>query len=182
MKKQIALVEGDGSAPEMMRVACMIAYQAALKDDIELEFPKTPMGWAAYEDFGDTFPKESFKKATEIGTLFFGGVGDPELDGTIGKEFPDMRPEARCLLRIRKKWGLLLNFRPMSYHKELAHLAMVKEETIPDDGVEQHFIRFLLEDSYFGTDDILFGEHQKKNFIHYESLRTLGVKAKSEVE
>ena len=33
-------------------------------------------------------------------------------------------------------------------------MAMVKPETIPDSGIEQHFIRFLLEDSYFGTDDL----------------------------
>ena len=65
-----------------------------------------------------------------------------------------MKPEARCLLALRKKMGLLLNFRPMIYYKELAHLANVKPETIPAEGIQQVWIRFLLEDSYFGNVDL----------------------------
>jgi 3-isopropylmalate dehydrogenase len=90
-----------------------------------------------------------------------------------------MRPEARCLLKIRKEWGLLLNFRPMIYYKDLAHLAMVKEETIPADGIEQHFIRFLLEDSYFGTEDMF--ESTIRSPRTHEVLLMLGIKEKSEV-
>ncbi|MEK7555216.1 MAG: isocitrate/isopropylmalate family dehydrogenase [Patescibacteria group bacterium] len=156
MKKvQIALVKGDGSAPEMMAVACKIAVEAAKKDDIEIEFIETPMGWNAYHEFGDTLPKESLERAIELGTIFFGGVGDFYHDSRIGKEKPDMKPEARCLLALRKRMGLLLNFRPMIYYKELAHLANVKPEMIPDEGIKQIWIRFLLQDSYFGTDDLL---------------------------
>lgn len=156
MKKTIALVTGDGSGPEMMEVACEIAVKAARKGDgIDIIFEKTPMGWSAYEKYGDTLPKESLKKATEIGILFFGGVGDPKYDDTIGKEKPEMKPEARCLLAIRKEWNLLLNFRPMFYHKALAHLCGVRPERIPNEGIRQIWIRFLLEDSYFGNADFL---------------------------
>lgn len=155
-KKQIALVEGDGSGPEMMRVACWLATEAAKLDGFELEFVPTPMGWNAYEKYGDTFPKESFQRATEIGLLFFGGVGDPKLDNSIGKDRPEMKPEARALLPIRKEWGLLLNFRPMVYYRELAHLAKVKidPKIIPAGGIQQHWVRFLLQDSYFGNVDL----------------------------
>ncbi len=152
--KKIALVPGDGSGPEMMVWACMIAARAALKDDLHLEFETTPMGWAAYEKYGDTLPEESFRRAVEIGTIFFGGVGDPKFDNTIGKEKPAMKPEPRCLLPLRKEMGLLLNFRPLIYYKELDYLANVKPETIPAGGIEQIFIRFLLEDSYFGNKDL----------------------------
>ena len=152
-KKTVALVKGDGSGPEMMRWACAVAQTAARKDDLELVFEETPMGWNAYEKYGDTLPEESFERAIDLGTIFFGGVGDPKLDNTIGKEKPEMKPEARCLLALRKKMGLLLNFRPMIYYKELAHLANVKPETIPDAGIQQIWIRFLLEDSYFGNED-----------------------------
>jgi 3-isopropylmalate dehydrogenase len=155
MKRTVALVTGDGSAPEMMKVACMIAVEASKKDNIEVIFEETPMGWNAYKQYGDTLPEESFKKALELGTVFFGGVGDPKFDNTIGAEKPEMKPEARCLLKLRKEMGLLLNFRPMFYYKELAHLANVKPETIPDDGIEQVWVRFLLEDSYFGNLDLM---------------------------
>lgn len=174
-KKTIALVTGDGSGPEMMAAACLVAVEAAKKDSLELVFEETPMGWNAYEKYGDTLPLHSLEKAMVLGTVFFGGVGDPKIDSTIGAEKPEMRPEARCLLALRKNMGLLLNFRPMIYYKELAHLAMVKPETIPDQGVQQVWIRFLLEDSYFGNQDlggVLDGAVFKPN---------LGVKLKKDV-
>jgi len=154
MQKTIALVRGDGSGPEMMKVACAIAVEAAKKDGVEIVFEETPMGWNVYDKFGDTLPKESFERAAEIGTIFFGGVGDPKFDSTIGAQKPEMKPEARCLLALRKEMGLLLNFRPMIYYKELAHLANVRPETIPEGGIQQIWIRFLLEDSYFGNEDL----------------------------
>ena len=71
IRKQIALVEGDGSGPEMMAEACRVALAAAKKDGIELEFINTPMGWNAYAQFKDTLPKESFEKAIELEWSFF---------------------------------------------------------------------------------------------------------------
>lgn len=171
---QIALVKGDGSAPEMMAVACRIAEAAAKKDGRFLEFKETPMGWNAYPDHLDTLPQSSLETATSIGLVFFGGVGDPQYDNSLGVEMPQMKPEARCLLPLRSKMGLLLNFRPMIYYKDLAHLANVRPETIPEEGVKQIWIRFLLEDSYFGNSDFLlgcFGEETKK----------IGVKHKKDV-
>ncbi len=149
----IALVNGDGSAPEMMAVACKVAQLAAKKDGHALEFHPAPMGWNAYRDYNDTLPQSSLETAISLGTVFFGGVGDPQFDNTIGVEKPEMKPEARCLLPLRSKMGLLLNFRPMIYYKDLDHLANVKPETIPAEGVRQIWIRFLLEDSYFGNAD-----------------------------
>jgi len=174
VSRKIALVTGDGSGPEMMKVACGVAVEAAKKDDLVICFEETPMGWNAYEKFGDTLPTESFKRALEIGTIFFGGVGDPKLDNTIGKEKPEMRPEARCLLALRKKMGLLLNFRPVIYYKGLEHLANVKPEMIPDTGIQQIWIRFLLEDSYFGNQDLM-------QFIPEDVRINLGIKLKKDV-
>jgi 3-isopropylmalate dehydrogenase len=170
----IALVTGDGSGPEMMAVACKIAHEAAKKDSHHLEFHETPMGWNAYPDHNDTLPPRSLERAINIGTIFFGGVGDPKFDNTIGVEKPEMKPEARCLLPLRKEMGLLLNFRPMIYYKDLDYLANVKPGTIPAEGVKQVWIRFLLEDSYFGNSEFLSGPLR-------EEAKKLGVKLKSEV-
>ncbi len=153
--KKIALVEGDGSGPEMMAQAVRVAVEAAKLDGINIEFIKTPMGWSAYHKFGDTLPIESFETAIAAGVIFFGGVGDFKDDSTIGVTRPELRPEARVLLALRKRMGLLLNFRPMIYYKALAPLANVKTEVIPDQGIKQVWIRYLLEDSYFGNADLL---------------------------
>jgi 3-isopropylmalate dehydrogenase len=172
--KQIALVDGDGSGPEMMAAACRVASVAAKKDGIEIEFIKTPMGWNAYSEYGDTLPKKSFDKAIELGIIFFGGVGDFEHDSTIGVEKPEMKPEARVLLPLRKQMGLLLNFRPMIYYKALASLANVKPETIPEEGIRQNWIRYLLEDSYFGNADLM-------KEIPENIQKKIGVKIKKDV-
>lgn len=173
-KKIIAFVKGDGSGPEMMDIACKVVIEAAKKDGLEIVFEETPMGWNAYHQLGDTLPESSLKRAMGIGTIFFGGVGDFENDRTIGTEKPEMKPEARCLLRLRKEMDLLLNFRPMTYYPELAHLANVKREMIPAEGVEQHWVRFLLEDSYFGTAD--FAKH-----IERDTRDCLHIKQKKDV-
>ncbi len=172
--KKVALVPGDGSGPEMMAQAVRIAQLAGARDGLELEFIETPMGWNAYDKFGDTLPPASFQQATELGLIFFGGVGDFRHDTTVGVEKPEMKPEARALLALRKELGLLLNFRPIIYYKALASLANVKPETIPDAGIKQFWIRFLLEDSYFGNADL-------QELIPAEVNKKLGVKLKKDV-
>jgi len=174
MRKIVALVTGDGSGPEMMAVACKIAIEAAKIDWMDIVFEETPMGWNAYEKYGDTLPKESFERAIEIGTIFFGGVGDPKWDNTIGKEKPWLKPESHCLLPIREDLGLLLNFRPDYFSRTLAYLAGVRPETIPENGVDQIWVRYLLEDSYFGTKDLM-------QFIPEEIRKQLGIKLKEDV-
>ena len=173
-EKIIALVRGDGSGPEMMAAACRIAIEAAKMDGVNIIFEETPMGWNAYEEFDDTLPKQSFDRAIEIGTIFFGGVGDPKHDTTIGAEKLEMKPEARALLALRSKMGLLLNFRPMIYYKALAHLSNVKPEMIPAEGIRQIWIRYLLEDSYFGNHDFV-GD------IPADLNERMGVKLKKDV-
>ncbi len=151
-KVQIALVEGDGSGPEMMAPATLIAVEAARKDGIDIEFVPTPMGWNAYlNGYGDTLPLESMTVATTLGLLFFGGVGDPQYDLSLGSKCPEMMPETRCLLTIRGEWNLMINTRPVIYYPELKHIAKVREDAIPEGGIQQIWLRFLLEDGYFGN-------------------------------
>ena len=154
-KKQIALVKGDGAAPEMMAVACEVAIEAAKMDNIEIEFVPAPAGWCTFDDYGTTFPEESLNIIKKLGIVFFGGVGDKKLDDTLGVKHKGMKPEGKCLLTIRKELGLLLNYRPMIFFKKFAHLARVRPEYIPEEGVTQIWLRYLLEDSYFGNQDLM---------------------------
>ena len=173
-RKKIALVLGDGSGPEMMKAACAVAIAAALKDGLELLFEETPMGYCALSEFGDTLPEQSFRRAVQLGTVFFGGVGDPAIDATLTPVTQYLKPETRCLLALRKEMGLLLNFRPMIYYPQLKHLANVKPEMIPDSGIQQIWIRFLLQDSYYGNVDL-------RDCIPELSRDLIGMKAKSDV-
>ncbi|MBI5700690.1 hypothetical protein HZC34_02430 [Candidatus Saganbacteria bacterium] len=171
---KIALVMGDGSGPEMMAQAVKIAIAAAKLDNINIEFVETPMGWNAYQKHKDTLPEDSLIKAIELGLIFFGGVGDFANDSTIGAKYPEMKPESKVLLALRKKMGLLLNFRPIIYYKALANLSNIKPDRIPDEGIKQIWIRFLLEDSYFGNVDLM-------NDIPENVRNKIGVKLKKDV-
>jgi 3-isopropylmalate dehydrogenase len=171
---RVALVEGDGAAPEMMAVACAVAQKAAEQDGVYFDFEKTPMGWDALGKFGDTLPAESLAKATDIGLLFFGGVGEKALDKTLGVQFPKMRPEGRCLLTIRDKWGLLINERPAIFHPELRGLAKVRENEIPASGIRQFWLRYLLEGEYFGNREFIGN-------IGHEAEKLMGLKLKDDV-
>jgi len=173
-KVVVGLVLGDGSAPEGMAQACAIAIKAARKDGIKLVFEKIAAGWAAFNEFGDTLPAKSLKRATELGLLFFGGVGEKALDDTIGKQHPEMLPEGRCLLTFRDEWQLLVNERPAIYHPELRSIAKVRESSIPDKGINQCWLRFLLEDSYYGNRHFI-----KK--INPEAVEIIGLKLKDKV-
>ncbi len=107
----IALVIGDGAAPEMMRPAIRIASDAAQKkDNLILVWEDIPMGSSAFKLYGDTLPKGAIERVEAIGTLFFGGVDDPKFDNTVGMVMPETKPEARCVIQLRKKLGLSLVF------------------------------------------------------------------------
>ena len=171
IEKKIALVKGDGSAPEMMVPSSAVAIKAARMDGIEIVFEETPMGWNAYEEYGDTLPQKSLDRVKELGIVFFGGVGDPKFDNTIGVKRPEMKPEKRVLLALREKMNLLVNFRPVIFYKELAHLSKVK---IPAQDMTQLWYRFLLQDVYFGNDDLI-------HFVPEEVRVNVGLKLKQDV-
>jgi len=174
IQKEIALVKGDGSAREGMDVACKIVIAAAKKYGCEIKFADTPMGYNAFEEFGDTAPVQSLETIKKLGIVFFGGVGDPDIDKTIGTEHPEMRPEARGLLRLRQELGLLVNLRPFVLDKKFSHLFGVRPERVSEKGVRMLFVRYLLEDCYYGTADLI-------QYIPEDVRQKLGLKLKSEV-
>ncbi|MBD3270215.1 hypothetical protein GF376_01690 [Candidatus Peregrinibacteria bacterium] len=176
----IAIAMGDGSGPEMMLCAKEVAEVAAGMDGYQINWHEASMGWAAYEKYGDTIPQSSLETAVRLKTLFFGGVGDPKFDNTIGKEHPEMKPEGRCLLKLRDEMGLLLNIRPMIFWdcmQDLSNIHPRHFQEHPGQRLELHFVRFLLEDSYFGTRN-LFG--MMSDSIQ-SAMKALGLRQKSEV-
>ncbi len=136
--KKIALVKGDGIGPETMTVCCPIIEKAAAKHDLlKIEWVEAPMGWSAFDDpnLRDTFPESSLQTALECGIVYFGAVGDKVRDDTDGEKYPGMKPETKALLGLREGLDLLINWRPI---------------VVPDQGINQLWGRFALEDGYMG--------------------------------
>ncbi len=170
-EKKIAVVEGDGIGPEMIEVTWPLLEEAARRfDKIQLLRVNVPMGWAAYPEYGDTLPEKSLEMALKIGTVLFSGVGNPEFDKKYS-QFPEMTPEKRVLMGLREKMKLLINSRPVIFYKELAHLSKVK---VPLKDITQYWYRFLLQDVYFGNDDLI-------RLVPEEIREKIGLKLKKDV-
>lgn len=171
-EKRIAVVRGDGIGPEMIDVVWPILEETArMHDKIHLIPVDVTMGWVAYPEYGDTLPQKSLETALEIGTVLFSGVGDPDLDKKIGDQHPEMKPEKRVLLGLRGKMGLLINSRPVIFYKELVHLSKLK---MLSQDITQLWFRFLLQDVYFGNDDLI-------HLIPEEVREKIGLKLKQNV-
>lgn len=170
----IALVPGDGAAPEAMAIAEQVVLVAARMCGWQINFRLAPMGYDAFQEFGNTAPQSSIDLIKKLGLVFFGGVGNPALDKTIGTEHPEMRPEAPVLLALRQHLGLLINLRPFVLDNKFAHLFGVRADRVPEAGVRMLFARYLLEDCYFGTADLI--KHIPENVRKH-----LGIKLKNNV-
>lgn len=186
----VALVRGDGSGPEMIAQAIRCNDAVDEVDQIRFNYIPAPMGWEIYKTLGDTRPESSLQTCLATNLVFFGGVGDHQYDTTIGKEKPEMMPEPRCLLRLRSDMKLLLNFRPVILPKELDHLSPLKNHLIPDEGLRIVFVRYLLEDGYYGNSDFhidektaLRGPNIWKVYFWgaQQTMRSLGIKMKKDV-
>jgi 3-isopropylmalate dehydrogenase len=165
-----------------MEVAAATTREAAKLDNLDIEYIPAPMGWNAFDEFGDTLPQKSLDiaSAQKPPLLFFGGVGEKRLDKTRGVGAnAKFRPEGRCLLTIRATWELLINERPAIYYPELRRLSRVAavangEIPIPPEGLRQIWLRYLLEDAYFGN----------RNFadkVGWQARDLLGMKLKDDV-
>jgi 3-isopropylmalate dehydrogenase len=171
---EIALTLGDGAGPELMRHSCNIVESAARQfDGLQITWVPAPMGWSAYQSFGDTFPGPSLETVQRLKVVYFGGVGDFSHD-ELAREHPEMSPEPRVLKGLRRGMGLLMNHRPVSFVPELIHLSRLRPDLIPGDGITMYCIRFLLEDVYFGNEDLL-------HLLSTDAAAAIGLKRKQDV-
>ncbi|MBD3250852.1 hypothetical protein GF380_00010 [Candidatus Uhrbacteria bacterium] len=136
---RIALVNGDGIGPECMVQAIRIIGTAAETfDKLRIIWAPAPMGWNAFQnpELEDTFPQSSFETCKRCKIVYFGAVGDKELDKTLGEKYPHMKPERRALIDgLRYGLNLLINLR-----------------VFRQGDVNQHWGRYLLEDGYMGDE------------------------------
>lgn len=171
----IALMIGDGIGPELMPLAGKLTAEAAERlDGVKINWIPAPVGCGAYEKYGDTFPRSSYDTAMSTGLVFFGGVGDPKFDETVGLEHPEMKPEPRILKPLRKDLGLLVNHRPVVFLPSLAASGGVNPMRAPKSVVTVHCMRQLLMDAYFGNEDL-------GPLIDPETAAAIGFKQKAQV-
>lgn len=102
----IAVIEGDGIGPEVLRESLKILTVIANKYQIEYKVTKFPFGANHFLTTGVSIPEEVFSQwPSQFSAILFGAVGDPRVrPNDYAKEI---------LLGLRFKLDLYVNFRPV---------------------------------------------------------------------
>ena len=148
MKAKIALINGDGIGPEIVREAKKVLETIEKKYGHEFIFTDIDMGGCSIDKYGVPLTDEAIEIVKSSDAVLLGAVG-----GNVGNSrwydiAPNLRPEAG-LLKIRKELGLFANLRPALLYKELADACPLKTE-ISKAGFDMVIVRELTGGLYFG--------------------------------
>lgn len=144
MKKNIAILPGDGIGPEIIEQALKVLKSIEKKFKHEFKYENALVGAIAIDKTGNPYPDETFELCMRSDAILFGAIGDPKYDNDPRAK---VRPE-QGLLSMRKKLGLYANIRPVTTFKSLIHKSPLKTELV--DGVDFMVIRELTGGIYFG--------------------------------
>lgn len=147
MKKNIALVSGDGIGPEIIEVAKNVLEKIAKLYNHDFNFINVEMGGVALDKYGEPLPEAELKKCLESDSVLLGAVGgDKWNDLSV-----NLRPE-KALLKLRSALEVYGNNRPAKIWPQLASASPLKK-TIVEKGIDFIIVREL-------TGGIYFGEHK----------------------
>ncbi len=158
MKKQIAVVAGDGVGPEIVEEAIKVLDATASIFGHEFTFNRRLVGGCAYDAFGKCLPEDTLETCKAADAVLLGAVGGPKWDALPGKD----RPE-RALLGLRSGLGLFCNLRPAKVWEPLKNASPLRPEIVSaksdsesgaSDGIDMLVVREL-------TGGIYFGEHTR---------------------
>ena len=146
MEYRIAVIEGDGIGPEIVREARKVLLRIAALYGHHFEFRELLMGGSSIDRFGEPLTEETLEKcrASDAGSI----------GGKVGVSPwyllpPEKRPEAG-LLKLRKGLGLFCNLRPAKLYPELRNACPLRESVIGD-GFDLMMVRELTGGLYFGA-------------------------------
>ncbi len=144
MKKNIAVLSGDGIGPEVIEQAIKALEAVANTFGHQFSYREAPIGAHAIDLTGSPLPEETVQTCLSADAVLLGAIGDPRFD-----DDPDakVRPE-QGLLGLRKSLSLYANIRPVKTVNTLAHLSPLNESRI--ENVDLMIFRELTGGIYFG--------------------------------
>jgi len=141
MKKNIAVIGGDGIGVEIVAEAKKVLNKIAAKYNHEFNFTDVLMGGIAIDETGFPLPLETVEVCKNSDAVLLGAVGGPKWDKGAGH----LRPEAG-LLGIRAALGLFANLRPVKLFDVLADACVLKNPG----KIDLVIVRELIGGAYFG--------------------------------
>ncbi len=144
MNKKIAVIEGDGIGPDIVKQGLLVLDTVAKKFGHEFEYTKVLAGGAALDDSGEPLPQKTIDICKKSDSVLLGAVGGAKWDVLPG----NMRPE-RALLGLRSALNVFANLRPALMFKQLSAACPLKAEIVKD-GLDILIVRELTGGIYFG--------------------------------
>ena len=144
----IAVIEGDGIGPEIVRAAVTVLDTVGEKYGHKFNYTKALLGGCAIDATGVPLPDETVEICKKADAVLMGSIGGDTNTSPWYKLPANLRPEAG-LLGIRKALGLFANLRPCLLYPQLSGACPLKEE-ISAKGFDMLIMRELTGGLYFG--------------------------------
>ena len=163
MKKNIAVIRGDGIGPEIVNQAIKVLDKVGEIFGHTFNYTDVDMGGCAIDKYGDPLPQDMLDKCVASDSVLLGAVGGDKWNNVPGH----MRPE-KGLLRLRAGMGVYSNNRPAKIWPQLASASPLKK-SIVDAGIDFIIVRELIGGIYFGehkTDEV-DGQKQATDILTY---------------
>ena len=155
MKKNIAVIRGDGIGPEIVEQALKVLDKIADLYHHEFIYTDVDMGGCAIDKWGEPLPEKELQKCCSSDSVLLGAVGGPKWNDVPGP----MRPE-KGLLKLRAGMGVYSNNRPAKIWPQLADASPLKK-SIVDQGIDFIIVRELIGGIYFGKHETVENSGEK---------------------
>ncbi len=164
MKKEIAIIPGDGIGPEVTRQSVKVLDAVAERFGHRFDYTYGLLGADALEKTGNPLPDETLEICADNDAVLLGAVGHPHYDNNPSTK---LRPE-QGLLRLRKSLGLFANIRPVTTFDSLHHLSPLKSSQLA--GVDFVIYRELTGGIYFGEKELNADGTEASDLCIYSQL------------
>ena len=169
MKKNIAVIKGDGIGPEIVDQAIKVLDRVAELYGHDFYYDFVDMGGVAIDKYGVPLPDTTIERCLKSDSVLLGAVGGEKWNSLPAS----IRPE-KGLLGIRKAMEVYSNIRPAKLWKELASASPLRED-IAKKGFDFIIVREL-------TGGIYFGQHKTENVSGKEVASDLMLYSEEEIE
>ena len=151
---QIAVLEGDGIGPEIIREGVKVLRAAAEIGGISLGLNYYPYGAEHYLKTGEILPDAAIREFRDSNAIYFGAAGDPQVAPGI--------LEVGLILKIRFDLDQYINLRPIKLYPNV--WTPLKTEA----PIDFYVIRENAEDFYNGMGAIFRSNGQRDQTHHCE--------------
>lgn len=156
---KIAVLEGDGIGPEIIKQTLKVFNAIEKKFGYSFEYEKALIGGISIDKTGYPLTNNTIKICLNADAILFGSIGDPKYDNKI-KYSPEYG-----LLKLRKEMGVYCNIRPIKSYLNLIEKSPLKNTIAKD--VDILIYRELIGGIYFGKKGRSKNENNAYDYCTY---------------